>query len=156
MMLGEQGNTLRRSGARSQRFFAFLRGTAFDFTRRQQGLHSGIPYWRKIMPDLWKRAEQPRTLFGDVVILVFLASQALDGVLTYLGVVQFGPSIEANPVVAVLMGLIGHGPALATVKLLAASLGIVLHLGRVHRVLAVLTVFYILGSVVPWTALLFF
>jgi uncharacterized membrane protein len=108
------------------------------------------------MPDLWKRSEQPRTLFGDVVILVFLVSQALDGVFTYLGVIQYGPTIEANPVVASLMGLIGHGPALASVKLLAASLGVALHLGRVHRILALLTVFYILGSVVPWMALLFF
>jgi uncharacterized membrane protein len=108
------------------------------------------------MGGLWKRAEQPRTLFGDIVILVFLVTQALDGVLTYVGVLQYGPTIEANPVVASLMGLIGHGPALASVKLVAASLGIALHLGRVHRVLAVLTVFYILGSVVPWTALLFF
>jgi hypothetical protein len=108
------------------------------------------------MPDLWKRSEQPRTLFGDVVIVVFLAAQAVDGVLTYLGVVQFGTIIEANPVVAALMGIIGHGPALASVKVLAASLGIALHLGRVHRVLALLTVFYVIGSVVPWTALLYF
>jgi hypothetical protein len=108
------------------------------------------------MTDLWKRSDQPRSLFGDVVIVVFLASQALDGILTYLGIVEFGPTIEANPVVAALMGSIGHGAALTTVKVLAASLGIALHLGRVHRVLAILTIFYLLGSVVPWTALLFF
>ncbi len=108
------------------------------------------------MPDLWKRSDQPRTVFGDVVIVVFLAAQALDGVLTYVGVLQFGTIIEANPVVAALMSVIGHGPALASVKLVAASLGIALHLGRVHRVLAVLTVFYVIGSVLPWTALLFF
>ncbi len=108
------------------------------------------------MPDLWKRSDQPRTIFGDVVILVFLVAQALDGVLTYVGVAQFGTVIEANPVVAALMGVIGQGPALASVKLVAASLGIALHLGRVHRVLAVLTAFYVVGSVVPWAALLFF
>jgi hypothetical protein len=108
------------------------------------------------MASLWKRSDQPRTVFGDLVIIVFLASQALDGVLTYLGVVEFGTAVEANPVVASLMVAIGHGPALATVKLLAASLGIALHLNRVHRVLLVLTAFYVLGSVVPWTALLFF
>jgi uncharacterized membrane protein len=108
------------------------------------------------MPDLWKRSDQPRTLFGDVVIVVFLVAQAIDGVLTYVGVMQFGTIIEANPVVAALMGLVGHGPALAGVKLAAASLGIALHLGRVHRVLALLTVFYVIGSVLPWAALLFF
>jgi len=156
MMRAGPGYTLRSLNARHGLFFASVRGTAFDFRGRRQGMQDETAKRWRIMPDLWKRAEQPRTLFGDVVILVFLASQALDGVLTYLGVEQFGPMIEANPVVASLIGLIGHGPALASVKLLAASLGIALHLGRVHRVLALLTIFYLLGSVVPWTALLFF
>ncbi|MFB3854598.1 MAG: hypothetical protein ACE148_12335 [Vicinamibacterales bacterium] len=108
------------------------------------------------MPDFFKRSQQPRSLFGDIVIVAFLVSQAIDGVLTYVGVVQFGPEIEANPLIAALMGTVGHGPALASVKILAGSLGIALHLNGVHRILAFLTVFYLAGSVVPWSALLFF
>jgi len=108
------------------------------------------------MPDLFKRSEQPRSLFGDFVIVAFLLSQAIDGVLTYVGVIEFGPEIEANPLIAALMGIIGHGPALASVKVLAGSLGIALHLNGVHRILAFLTLYYFAGSVVPWSALLFF
>jgi len=107
------------------------------------------------MPDVWKRSQQPHTWFGDIVIIVFLAAQAVDGVFTYLGVVEFGPGVEANPVIASLMGVMGHGPALAAVKILAGSLGIALHLNGVHRVLALLTIFYLAGSVLPWSALLF-
>lgn len=108
------------------------------------------------MRDLWKRPDKPRSAFGDFVIVAFLASQAIDGVLTYVGVVEFGLEIEANPFIASLMGMIGHGPALASVKVFAAFLGIALHLSGVHRVLALLTLFYVAGSVVPWSALLFF
>ena len=102
------------------------------------------------------RSDQPRSFFGEFIIVAFLLSQAIDGVLTYVGVIEFGPEIEANPLIAALMGAVGHGPALASVKLLAASLGIALHLNGVHRILALLTLYYLAGSVVPWSALLFF
>jgi hypothetical protein len=155
MMSALRSYILRGFDSFGGRICALFHGTAFDVSGVRQP-RPQAQQRRKLMPDLWKRSEQPRTLFGDVVIVVFLAAQAVDGVLTYLGVVQFGTIIEANPVVAALMGIIGHGPALASVKVLAASLGIALHLGRVHRVLALLTVFYVIGSVVPWTALLYF
>jgi uncharacterized membrane protein len=108
------------------------------------------------MRHLWKRSEKPRSAFGDLVILAFLISQAVDGVLTYLGVSQYGRMIEANPLIASLMSAVGEAPALASAKLMAASLGMMLHLGRVHRMVAVLTAVYLMGAIVPWTTLLFF
>ena len=40
-------------------------------------------------------------------------------------------------------------------KFVAISFGIVLHLRRVHYVVAILTAIYVVLSIVPWTTLLF-
>ena len=97
----------------------------------------------------------PRSLFGDVVVIVFLLAQCFDGVFTYVGVLTFGMGIEANPLMATLMGTFGHGVALTGAKTLAAALGICLHLRQVHGVVAVLAGFYLTVAIVPWTVILF-
>lgn len=91
--------------------------------------------------------------FGDIAVIVFLIVQALDGGLTYLGVHIWGPAIEANPVVSSAVSLAGAGAGLAAAKLVAAAFGIVLHLRRVHNVVALLTAFYIAVAILPWTLL---
>lgn len=97
----------------------------------------------------------PASRFGDMAVVAFLAAQALDGILTYVGVRSFGPGIEANPIIAWLMAVLGQGPGLAAAKIAAASLGIALHLSEVHRAVAVLAAFYLAVAVVPWMAVLF-
>jgi hypothetical protein len=94
------------------------------------------------------------TTFGNVVIVLFFVSQALDGGLTYIGVRMFGPSIEGNPLLAWLITSVGEGPALASAKLAAMGFGMVLHLASVHRVVALLTALYVSAAVLPWTVLL--
>ncbi len=96
----------------------------------------------------------PRSLFGDLVIVAFLVAQALDGVFSYVGLVQFGPHIEANPLISSAIPVLGQGAALASAKAIAATFGIVLHLRGVHRAVAALTVLYIGAAIVPWAALL--
>ena len=96
-----------------------------------------------------------RSIFGDVVLLVFLFAQCLDGVLTYVGVVTYGTSIEANPLIATMMAHLGHGLALMGAKTVAGLLGICLHLRQVHLVVALLAVFYVTVAVIPWMAILF-
>jgi uncharacterized membrane protein len=96
-----------------------------------------------------------RSLFGDVALVVFLLAQASDGVLTYVGVRQYGPHIEANPLISWLMVTLGEGVALTAAKLTAGFFGIVLHLSAVHRAVAVLAIFYVLAAVVPWLAILY-
>lgn len=86
-------------------------------------------------------------------MLAFLIVQALDGVLTYVGV-SVGQVGEGNPLVAGLMAMFGVGPGLAGAKLFAGMLGIALHLHGTHRLVALLTVFYLGAAIVPWTALL--
>jgi cation transporter-like permease len=95
-----------------------------------------------------------RSLFGDLVIVVFLVCQALDGVFTYVGLQSFGPSIEANPLICAALPYFGGAATLAGAKLVAALLGIALHLTGVHRVVAALTALYLCAAVTPWTVLL--
>ena len=96
-----------------------------------------------------------RSRFGDVAVVVFLMTQALDGVLTYVGVTLLGLHMEANPLLAWLMGSMGHGPALTSAKVLAGGFGILLHISSVHRVVAALTAFYVIVAIIPWLALLY-
>ena len=97
-----------------------------------------------------------RSVFGDVVLVLFLLAQCFDGVFTYVGVRLHGTAIEANPLIAALMSLLGHGPALAGAKTVAAGLGICLHLREVHGAVALLAVFYGVVAIYPWVLILFF
>jgi len=96
------------------------------------------------------------TRFGDVALVAFLVCQVLDGALTYVGVVTFGRSIEANPLLAWLMDTVGEATAVTGAKVLAGTCGIALHLTAVHRIVAILTLVYLGVAVLPWTGLLFF
>jgi hypothetical protein len=101
---------------------------------------------------LYRRWEAPRSRFGDLVVVSFLLVQCLDGVFTYLGVRIWGPEAEANPLISSAMAFAGLAPGLAGAKLVAAAFGIVLHLRRVHNIVALLTVVYVAMAIVPWTA----
>jgi uncharacterized membrane protein len=108
------------------------------------------------MGQLGNAVHRNRTRFGDVAVVLFLTAQALDGVLTYVGVNQLGARMEANPLLAWMIGTLGCGVALACAKLVASAFGIILHLSAVHRVVAALAAFYLAVAVLPWVALLFF
>jgi uncharacterized membrane protein len=97
-----------------------------------------------------------QSTFGDVALVLFLVAQALDGVLTYVGVTVYGVRMEGNPLIGWLMMTIGRGPALATAKLTAGFFGVALHLSAVHKAVAVLAVFYLAAAVLPWVAILFY
>src|SRR5690349_9358054 len=105
------------------------------------------------MEALCKQWESPSCLFGNAAVLAFLFVNMLDGIFTYLGVKIWGPGIEANPIVSSAMAAVGLGPGLAGAKLLAASFGIVLHLRRVHHLVALLTALYVCAAIIPWTTL---
>jgi hypothetical protein len=106
------------------------------------------------MTLLYKRWDEPRSRFGDLMVLGFVIVQCLDGVFTYLGVSIWGPTIEANPLIASAIAAVGVFAGICGVKLLAISFGIVLHLRRVHNLVAALTAIYFTAAILPWTALL--
>jgi hypothetical protein len=97
---------------------------------------------------------QRRSLFGDVVLLAFLAAQFCDGAFTYLGVHHFGLDIEANPIVGWYIAALGIGYALLATKAVAVACAAVLHLFARHNVIAVLTIFYLALAISPWVLLL--
>jgi hypothetical protein len=106
------------------------------------------------LPKVWNAADRHRAL-GDLALLLFLLAQCLDGVFTYVGVVTYGRSIEANPLMLALMAYLGHGCALMGAKSTAALLGIGLHVRRAHLAVALLAVFYLVVAVLPWMSILF-
>ena len=91
--------------------------------------------------------------FGDIAVVSFMVVQALDGILTYLGVHIWGPSVEANPLISSAVSFAGVGAGVAMAKLFAVGLGMILHLRRVHGVVALLTAFYLAVANVPWAVL---
>src|SRR5215203_4476773 len=95
----------------------------------------------------WDAAED---VYGNALVIGFMVVQCLDGVFTYLGIARWGTSIEANPLVSSAVAMAGPGAGLAAAKLLAASCGIVLHLLRVHGLVAALTLFYLAVAIFPW------
>lgn len=99
------------------------------------------------------RLDSPHGVFGDLAMLVFVVVQGLDGALTYLGVHIWGISIEANPLVSSAVSMAGVGAGLAAAKLFAVGLGMVLHLRRIHLIVALLSVFYIAVAILPWAML---
>ena len=108
---------------------------------------------RNRMRRLYKRWDTPQSVFGDVAVLVFIIVQCLDGAFTYLGVTFWGPGIEANPLVSSAVATAGLGAGLALAKLVAMGFGILLHLFRVHNLVALLAAIYIAAAIIPWTAL---
>jgi hypothetical protein len=85
-----------------------------------------------------------------IVLLLFLAAQLGDGILTWIAVDSHGVAAEGNWILATWMLLAGPAPALLAAKLGAAAGGVLLYVRGVHGVLAGLTLFYAVGAIGPW------
>ena len=105
------------------------------------------------MTALVKRWEEPQSRFGDLMVVGFLLMQCLDAVFTYLGVRIWGPAIEANPLISAAMAAGGVVTGLGAAKAVAVGFGMVLHLRRVHNLVALLTAVYFAAAILPWAAL---
>lgn len=97
----------------------------------------------------------------DIIVLGFILAtlQILDGVLTGLGMAQYGTSMEGNILLRSLMSAIGYVPTLAMVK--GASIGLIILLCHqttkiswLKPALYGVMALYIVGAVVPWTYIL--
>jgi hypothetical protein len=97
---------------------------------------------------------QGRFSKAELVWLAFVAVQAMDGIMSYIGVNTFGSWIEANPLVAWYASVFGPAVAFAVVKLFAIACGTVLYLMSRHRTVAALTLFYLAFAVAPWVHVL--
>ena len=88
--------------------------------------------------------------FSRLTLLLFLTFQIADGAITYGATSIFGAGAEGNPILSTWMYIAGIGPTLVVAKLLACGCGLLLYYRRGHVVLALLTVSYAFGAVVPW------
>ena len=87
------------------------------------------------------------------MVVGFVLMQCLDGIFTYLGVRIWGPAIEANPLVSSAMSAAALPPAWAARNWWPSASGMLLHLRRVHYVVALLTAIYFTVAILPWAAL---
>lgn len=107
------------------------------------------------MRTLWQSWTRSDEWFGNLAVVGFMLVQYLDGFYTYAGFTIWGLNIEANPLIRTAVSAVGPAAGLAVAKLVAIAFGALLHMRRVHGVVAILTCIYLILSIVPWTALLF-
>jgi len=94
--------------------------------------------------------------FGNAVFVVFALVQLADGLLTYFGIIAFGTSIEANPLIEWSVAAFGAGTALVGAKTVAVACAMVLHLTARHYIMGALTIAYLITAIWPWTRLFWF
>ena len=82
---------------------------------------------------------------------LFAAVQIADAVFTFSGVRRFGPSVEANPVLAFYMATWGVGVTLVGAKSIAMALAVTLAARSYDVALTVLTFIYLAAAIFPWT-----
>ncbi|MCB0343789.1 MAG: hypothetical protein KDD66_01660 [Bdellovibrionales bacterium] len=92
-----------------------------------------------------------------VLLMLF---QAMDGVLTTIGINRFGLAAEGNPVLRQLMVEFGHIPTLTILKSTAIIIVLALtliaaRLPWVKNAMSALTCLYFFTAIVPWTYILF-
>lgn len=88
------------------------------------------------------------------MLVIFIAAQIADGLLTYWGVTTLGIHVEGNGLLAAGMHAIGPFPALLSAKLVACVCGYVLYRTASHRPLAVMAGLYIGVAIAPWLLVL--
>jgi hypothetical protein len=95
-----------------------------------------------------------RSPVGDLLFVLFAIVQVADGWLTYVGISQYGPGIEANPLIVWYSSVFGTAAALTGAKVVAVACGAILHLLARHLTIAFLTATYLVAAVWPWTQVL--
>jgi hypothetical protein len=92
--------------------------------------------------------------FGRAALVTFFLTQVFDGMLTYVGVITFGPTAEGNPIVATYISVLGAGTALIAVKAFASACAVLLYFNQRHREVAALAILYGAAAVWPWMIIL--
>jgi len=92
---------------------------------------------------------RPGTI-GNIAVTCFILVQLLDWLATFQGLTLFGTSIEANPLLRSLMERYDIVLVLTSAKLFATLARSFLHFANRHFLVATLTVFYMVFSILPW------
>ncbi len=84
------------------------------------------------------------------LLALFVSVQIADAWLTACGLDRYGVAAEGNPILALPVILFGAGATLAIAKGVAVVGAVALHRLSRHRLLASLTVMYVLVAIAPW------
>lgn len=98
------------------------------------------------------QSDIPPGFLGNLIFVVFVLIQCLDGIFTYVGVSQ-GLALEGNPLASLLMSIIGLCPGIMVLKTIGVGLAMLLYLLGSHRANALLIVFYLYFVLYPWAYL---
>ena len=96
------------------------------------------------------------SLLLNVLFVLFLVTQLLDGVLTYVGIRSWGKGIEGNPIIVEVVSLCGLGIGVVLVKLGAVIAGTIVYWSYAKNPLLVLTtlfaltIIYLVVAIIPW------
>lgn len=106
------------------------------------------------LTEAWNRRLPGSSTRAMFAFALFAAVQLSDGVLTHIGVQQFGIRAEANPVIGMTMQMFGVTAALAGWKLFALFAGAVLHFTECYLALVLLTLMSVVAATIPWAWIL--
>ena len=116
--------------------------------------------WRRWLSpsEIGRRAAAVRVRQEDlkqapIVLAIFLATQLLDGLLTYWGVTRFGIDLEMNTLLVATIQQVGPGAALLAAKGFACLCGVILYVNFYLRPLAAVAGLCLGVAVVPWLVL---
>lgn len=90
------------------------------------------------------------------MLALFATVQLADATMTLVGVQQFGPSAEGNPILSAGIVTFGAGVTLVSAKTMALVLGTALHMRSHYVTLTLLTIVYVFAALCPWTLVLFY
>jgi hypothetical protein len=108
-----------------------------------EALHCAVHSGSRMLQPTGVRAAQ-------AIWVAFVLVQALDGVMTLVGMHTFGLRIEANPLIAWYAHTLGPEVAVSAAKLFAVGCGVALYVTAHYRTIAALAVTYVLCAVGPW------
>ena len=107
--------------------------------------------------EIAEKVDPADALFIGALLAIL---QAMDGLLTSLGVARFGSSVEGNPLLRVLFDQYGCVPTLAIFKTMAILSVVTLtcvakELPWVKQMMEAMSCFYLIVAVIPWAYILF-
>lgn len=83
-------------------------------------------------------------------LALFIAIQLADASMTATGVAKFGVAVEGNPLLLFFASALGFGVTVVAAKIFAIACATLLHLRSQYLALAILTLAYVMGAIVPW------
>jgi hypothetical protein len=88
------------------------------------------------------------------VLVVFIALQLADGLITFAAVQIFGPAAEGNPILVTWINVAGPATTLLMAKGVSCALAVLLYSAGRFKTLGALTVVMLVCAIGPWLSVL--